>query len=398
MLQPELTLDEAYFPSLPSDVLDERNNTQLVSRQCTETLDEKLTNKDTKPILTVSQLWLWRCGPHIVTAFPANDPEVLNGSPQRCRDCMRYLTSFVLQPIPSSPGIQIGVLIAHQIAEFGNPQVDGGFGNAQDDVKCPSPLDIFEASIAQVLTDVPNYMDLNASSTRLETGKERDSLSQIADVREELAMISQVLEQQLQVLQNFIEDFERYNPDSLSFLHRDKRGRLKKKAMQKSKTDATDMESWEEVKRSKNTIEKYQGRVNKLLEEATRVQRRMQYQLDLKLTYASIDDAHANLKLGITVMGFTVVTIIFAPLAFVTSLLALPIDTIVRNQVPFERPGGNSADDTQATVAYTTSYVGTWFGKAFAFSFAFFPFFLYKKEREPTKITSLEALSQLTYY
>ncbi|KAI0903939.1 hypothetical protein F4823DRAFT_568218 [Ustulina deusta] len=314
MLQPELTLDEAYFPSLPSDVLDERNNTQLVSRQCTETLDGQLTNEDTKPILMVPQLWLWRCGSHIITAFPENDPEALNGSLQRCHDYMRYLTTFFLQPIPSSPGIQIGLLIAYQIVEFGNPQVDGGFGNAQDDVKYPSPLDIFEASIAQVLTDIPKYMDLNASSTRLETGRGRDSLSQIADVREELAMISQVLAQQLQVLQNFIKDFERDNPDSLSFLARDKRGRLKKEVMQESEIDATGMERWEEVKRSQNTIEKYQGRVKKLLDETGRVQRRMQYQLDLKLTYASIDDAYANLKLGITVMGFTVVTIIFAPL------------------------------------------------------------------------------------
>jgi Mg2+ and Co2+ transporter CorA len=60
--------------------------------------------------------------------------------------------------------------------------------------------------------------------------------------------------------------------------------------------------------------------------DAERVQKAVQDKLDLKRTYASVKDAHSSLLLSTAVIGFTVVTIVFAPLAFLTALFALNID------------------------------------------------------------------------
>ncbi|RWA06394.1 hypothetical protein EKO27_g8703 [Xylaria grammica] len=280
------------------------------------------------------------------------------------------MSKFVSKPVPS-PGIHTGLLIAQQISEFGNPQTNGIFGNPQAHAKFPSPLDIFEASAAQVLTEVDVYMDLNTPS-RPDMNKEHDFMFRIADIREELAMINEVLSQQLEVLQKFIEDFELYNPDSHSFLDREfvlKGGKQNRVAIAEYKVDTEAMEQWETVKRSRGTIEKYQKRVRKIDGDAERVEKRIQDQLNLKRTHASIEDARASLTLGThglilstAVIGFTVVTIIFAPLAFVTALFALPIDTLLSNQFPFKRADNAEAEDSaQTTNAYATSYVARWF-------------------------------------
>ncbi|GAW19291.1 hypothetical protein ANO14919_087770 [Xylariales sp. No.14919] len=367
MLQPELTLDETYFPSLPTDVLDKRNTMQVVSRQCTESLNGKPTNEDTQPMLMVPQLWLWRCDRYILSAFSANDGIYTAAYNINIR---KQMSKFVSKPIPS-PGIHTGLLIAQQISEFGNPQTNGIFGNPQAHAKFPSPLDIFEASAAQVLTEVDVYMDLNTPS-RPDMNKEHDFMFRIADIREELAMINEVLSQQLEVLQKFIEDFELYNPDSHSFLDREfvlKGGKQNRVAIAEYKVDTEAMEQWETVKRSRGIIEKYQKRVRKIDGDAERVEKRIQDQLNLKRTHASIEDARASLTLGThglilstAVIGFTVVTIIFAPLAFVTALFALPIDTLLSNQFPFKRAENSEAEDSaQTTDAYTTSYVARWF-------------------------------------
>ncbi|KAI0107517.1 hypothetical protein GGR51DRAFT_570887 [Nemania sp. FL0031] len=333
MLQSELTLDEAYFPSLPTDILNERNKQQVVSQQCDTTLDGRETDENTEPMLMVFQLWLWRCGHYILTAMPEADPE-------------RHRRSGEWQPVklPPSPGIQTGTIIARLISEFGNQQTNAQLCSRDADVVRP----------------------------QTEIEKETKFTLKIADVREELAIISQVLEQQLEILGDLIEDFESYNPDSHSFLNPEflqAGGRLNKEAIKKWEVDVEAMEEWEEVKYSKIMIRKYQKRVKKIGEDAARVEKIIQDQLNLKRTHASIKDARASLTLGTAglilstaVIGFTLITIVFAPLAFVTALFALPIDTLLRNQVLFKR----AEDDAQPTTAYPTSYVGTWFGKLFS--------------------------------
>ena len=67
--------------------------------------------------------------------------------------------------------------------------------------------------------------------------------------------------------------------------------------------------------------------------DAERVEKAVQDKLDLKRTDASIKDAHSSLLLSTAVIGFTIITIIFAPLAFLTALFALNIDGFDRLQL-----------------------------------------------------------------
>jgi Mg2+ and Co2+ transporter CorA len=243
---------------------------------------------------------------------------------------------------PPPAGIQTGLFMAHCVSEFGKPQCDGKF---------PSPLDIFEASVVQILADVDEYMNPEQPS-RPEMKKEHDFMFEIADIREELVMIQEVLGQQHEIMQNYIEDCDN-NPRLLYYPQGEE-------SMPK-----LGAEHWETVKRCKNTIEKYQKRVEKIDGDAQRVEKRIQDQLNLKRTHVSINDARAGLILSTAVIGFTVITIIFAPLAFVTALFALPLDVLLRNQSPLTGTGGSSdtGEGMQPAGAYTTKYVGTWFGE-----------------------------------
>ncbi|KAI0817195.1 hypothetical protein GGR55DRAFT_619374 [Xylaria sp. FL0064] len=351
LLQPERTLDEAYFPSLSTSVLNTRNKSQVVSREhisekCAEARDGESTNDDTEPILVVSQLWLWRCDRFILTAFSEN---MLEDGPNE----HVFFTHDFFGYGDRHPGIQTGLFLAYHIASFGKPQMRD---------KYPAPLDIFEASAARVLADVNEYMDPRVSSPP-DMKKEQGFMFRIADIREELAMIQEVLGQQLEILQKYIEDFEQHDLDWQRWYAQPLTGTEDQKRLQRKA-----MENWEKVKDSKSTLEKYQKRVRKIDGDAERVEKRMQDQLNLKRTYASIDDARSSIRLGIAglvlstaVIGFTVVTIIFAPLAFVTALFALPIDSLIRNQIQFNGAGGSSdaEDGSQTMSVYTTRYVGT---------------------------------------
>ncbi|KAJ2980786.1 hypothetical protein NUW58_g6857 [Xylaria curta] len=361
MLEPELILDEAYFPSLSTTVLEDRNVEQVVSRE----------------LLMVPQLWLWRCDRYILTAFSGGTLEN-HLDIATAKSSVKEMYTFkerTLSPKMVSPGLQAGLFIAHQISRFGKTQTDGKF---------LSPLDIFEAGVARVLTDVNQYMDQEQSSA-YDRKREQRFMFRIADIREELVMMQEIFRQQLEILQNFVEDFEHNNPDSYKFLDRQplpketkpdrealgqsgksKRTRVTTEKPQKraKKTDR-DVERdakrhWEKVKRSKHTIEKYQERAKKI-DKCIKIAR-----TSAQDARTSIKIARASVTLSIAVIGFTVITIIFAPLAFVTALFALPIDSLLKNQFQFNGTGDGSDATTglEPVRVYTTRYVGTWFAVA----------------------------------
>ena len=60
-------------------MLEKRNKDQVVSRECTSLLNGESVSDDAKPILTVPQLWIWKIGGHVLSAYsmPGKDPSVL---------------------------------------------------------------------------------------------------------------------------------------------------------------------------------------------------------------------------------------------------------------------------------------------------------------------------------
>lgn len=103
-----------------------------------------------------------------------------------------------------------------------------------------------------------------------------------------------------------------------------------------------DVNSWLRVEEATQRLEEYLLRVKKIQSDAERVEKAVQDQLDLKKTYASVKDAHNSLILSAAVIGFTVITIIFAPLAFLTALFALKVDS-------FHRLQRNASEDQYAS-------------------------------------------------
>ncbi|KAI0382190.1 hypothetical protein F5Y04DRAFT_279974 [Hypomontagnella monticulosa] len=332
----ERTLEETYYPSLSNRALTARKSNQVVFREyrgTTESTSNGDRQESRQPILTVPQLWIHQQGPYIAFAFPLID-----------------LPPQIMPSFKYSAGILTGIFIAKHISSFGQRQED-----------FPSVLDIFEEGVVQVLEDVHNHIEETKSSrSSLET--EHSYMTRIANIRDELSMIKKIINQQLKILNQFIEDFENTNPESLPFL-------MPRDAPQHTTSfDLSEIElmeqRWKEVKHSRVEIDEYLKRIEKIDNDAERVEKRIQDQLNLKRIYASMHDARASLIVSTAVIGFTVITIIFAPLAFTTALFALPLETFLRNQVQFNRQAEEGSDGQQATSAYTTRYIGTWFAVA----------------------------------
>ncbi|KAF3058175.1 hypothetical protein GL218_05260 [Daldinia childiae] len=219
-------------------------------------------------------------------------------------------------------------IITHRLSKFGKSQAGGKF---------PSPLDIFETSVVRILSDAEAYTDPTQKSLPEDIEKERDFMHRIADVREELVMIQEILDQQKEILQAFIQDFENHEFGSML-----------------DSSDEQDIKGarilWEQWKLPAKDVDIFTKRLSKINKDAERIENLIQNQLNMKRTYASIRDTRTGLILSAAVIGFTVITIIFAPLAFMTSLFALPLEGLLKNQ--YQSDGGNGRDPTPA---YTTS-------------------------------------------
>jgi hypothetical protein len=73
-------------------------------------------------------------------------------------------------------------------------------------------------------------------------------------------------------------------------------------------------------------LQRLKDRIDKVNQDAERVQNLVPQYLELKRSYASIKESHHTAILGAAVFGLSVVTIIFTPLSFALALLALPLD------------------------------------------------------------------------
>lgn len=103
-------------------------------------------------------------------------------------------------------------------------------------------------------------------------------------------------------------------------------------------------DTWREIARPQAQFPKYRRRLEKLDEDAACVERHILVQLDLKQKHAAIQETHTATIMSAAIVGFTVITIIFVPLSFLTSLFAIPLDQLQQNE----------------RGKYTTSYIGRW--------------------------------------
>ncbi|KAF1950951.1 hypothetical protein CC80DRAFT_597820 [Byssothecium circinans] len=291
------SLDEAYYPGLDALDLETRNRDQVVSSYLKTSRGE---GAKSKPIIVVPQLWLWRIGNNIVSACSMTQEssvfhrrEYYTGVNQK---------ELIWKPLRKTHNadLQCGLIIAGFIENFGR-------GSTVEGIDFPPALSMFETCLVSVLLDVTRYME-NRKPESISYSREKSFIHKLSDIQSELAMIKDVLEQQKEVLDALFHDRSELNEDDAE------------------SQEEMVQDDWAEVERARITLEKYGRRVDKISSDTERIDKEIQDMLNLKRTYASVKDAHASVLISTAVIGFTVVTIIFAPLAFLTALFALKIE------------------------------------------------------------------------
>lgn len=327
-------------------------------------------------ILVVTQMWLWELEDVLIMSPFTNPPSNRNavigkgkspaksskfiptrivGEPGYNNDtvnhlCVPNLFPFMRDATKSNDRMRaIGLIISDLVNLLEDPIPD----SPEDPI-----LSIYEEYIASVGEEADLYSrGLGLATINLE--KERLYLHDINDARVELAMIKRVIVQQETVWKEFVRDVW---PDYWDA------ERMHVPADDRHNMNSREREEWAKIVRPQAQFESYRRRIEQLDEDAERVERLILAKLDLKQKHTSLREAHATGIMSAAVLGFTIITIIFTPLSFVTSLFALSIDQFQKQQVDWYVPGPR--DDTSAvnmTRVYTKSYIGKWAGKLASF-------------------------------
>ncbi|KAI1339250.1 hypothetical protein F5Y15DRAFT_82927 [Xylariaceae sp. FL0016] len=313
----EVTLDEFCNPALDPEVMRMRNVDQVLTRygrRKISSMAPRSPHTDSLPLqlrlFTVPQLWCWKIGTKLIFSCAKSANEDL-----------KLLRS---EPKTIDPDQYIGRLISHFVDTLDRPQMLG----------LSEPIfSVFSKSIAAVAEDVNKYTR-RASFDDISIRKETQFLHEINDIREEIAMIKTVLFQQEEVWKEFmVNTWPEYWPDG-----EDKRFRPP------VCDDLAETEIWREIAKPQTQFPKFKKRFEKLDEDAERVERNILIKLDLKQKHATMKETHTATVMSAAVVGFTIITIIFAPLSFLTSLFALPI-----KQFRQEADGN-----------YSSNYIGKW--------------------------------------
>ncbi|KAI6085166.1 hypothetical protein F4821DRAFT_241298 [Hypoxylon rubiginosum] len=202
------------------------------------------------------------------------------------------------------PDVFIGQVLAHHINAF-----DGV--TAYENASFPPTLDVFETAVVSVLSDVDEYVR-EQHSTVIDINEEAKFIHRISDIRSELIMIQDVLDQQKKVLTLFLEDPTR-DTDTAEYINEYK---------------------WAPICEARSKIEDQFNRTKKIDRDADRIEKVIQDKLNLTRTAASMNAANASIAearqsklLSVVVLSFTIITIIFTPISFLATLFALDIDT-----------------------------------------------------------------------
>lgn len=370
------TLDQFFYHNIDTQ---SRDQDQVVYRYQTKGIDPDETDIDPK-IFMVDQLWMWILGKDlIVTSFPQrwqqpkNDPlNVLDG---------------IIEDINSKT--RESVKSVHDLSLLITGRCSGVFGHHYTSEEEYQFLDMFESSIGSATDrETVLFKEFNAASAQasawlqnhrrstrfsrhleyasrnlehsakkklkdsdldvreekfkyedpifldnlLDIGQETDLLAETKDIRDELNMISKVLEDQRQVLP----DLESAICDIYKEEHRSQQD-VKKRFRDQLKT-----------------IEMHIKDIDRMDKQAERIYSSITDLLDLKQKHANAfearftrDQAAGTARQSQTIMVFTIVTIVFLPLSFIAAFFAINVR---------EFPRANDGS-TSLPLSYVSKYV-----------------------------------------
>jgi ankyrin repeat protein/Mg2+ and Co2+ transporter CorA len=395
------TLDQFFYHNIDTQ---SRDRDQVVYRyQCKSNEPQHIDPK----IFMVDQLWMWTLGKDlIVTAFPQrwqqprNDPlNVLDGVIEDINSKTRDPVRSVYDLAMIISGRCSGVFDRHRIGDEDYQFLDMFESSIGDATEMETMLfKEFNSASAQAsawlqhhrrpnrfsrhleaegrqrehlnrrhtphhshshaLADPPiqeeefDYDDSDRTAAHaplfvdklLDIGAETDLLAEIKDIRDELNMISKVLEDQ----RNVLPDMEA----SITDIYREEH-----KSQQDLKRRFKDM---------LKTIDTHIKDLERMDKQAKRIYESITDLLDLKQKHANAfearfarDQAAGTARQSQTIMVFTIVTIIFLPLSFIAAMFTINI-----REFPHE-PG---SDNPSLPLSYVSKYM---FGIGFAISIPF---------------------------
>lgn len=342
-----LTLDEYCKPVLGTTLLDERNKDQVLlwyERRRRQGIgeqrkpSEQVNMKPPDPpgsgrLLTVCQAWVWKADNLVVVV-------AFSGGKRKCRmGIVEVSESLSLKGYESEQASNIADFLAELVGYFDRPASAG---------LAEPLLNTFEKAITTISDDVNEYIR-HPDIGNMDISTEAEYYHNIGDIREELSMVKSVLRQQEEQWTTFM---------SILWPTHCVDGKITPKFIpegEQTKISRT-------LSRTYQQFRQFNSRIYQLDEDAKRVEDSISKRLDLKAKHASIKqaqnsakEAHATAVMSAAVFGFTIVTIIFTPMSFMISILALPIQKLQKNQM-VSRWSTDSG-------AYPAKYVGKWLGE-----------------------------------
>ncbi|KAL2838029.1 hypothetical protein BJY01DRAFT_220329 [Aspergillus pseudoustus] len=339
------TLDQFFYPNIDTQT---RDKDQVVYRYQT-----KGSRTPDPKIFMVDQLWMWILGPSlIVTSFPQrwdqpkNDPlNVLDGVIEDINSKTREKVRSVYDLAIIITNRCSGVFDRHRLGDDEYQFLDmfeSSIGIATD--RESVLFDRFNNSSRQASDWLKNHRKLNRFARQkdeqntakqlnkeekkkqnsdvhdddeplfvdnlLDIGQETDLLSEAKDIRDELNMIRTVLQHQQHVLDDFQEVmFDIWKKEQWSQLEVKKR-----------------------FKDQQRTIDMHLKDIDRMDKQAERIYSSITDLLDLKQKHANAfearfarDQAAGTARQGKILMVFTIVTIVFLPLSFITSIFTIQL-------------------------------------------------------------------------
>lgn len=371
------TLDQFFYPNIDTQI---RDQDQVVYRYQTKGQGRERYWAEPK-IFMVDQLWMWIIGTNlIVTSFPQrweqpkNDPlNVLDGVIEdinsKTREPVRSIYDLAIVITNRCSGVfdrhrmgdeefqfldmfeaSIGIATDRETVLFS--RFNRASAQASDWLKSHRKLSRFARARKNEGTDATDRREERMLSwdceeeeplfvdNLLDIGQETDLLSEAKDIRDELNMIHTVLQHQQHVLADLQEVI-------CDIYHGQQRSQYEAK---------------KRFKEQQRTIDMHMKDIERMDKQAERIYSSITDLLDLKQKHANAfearfarDQAAGTTRQGKIIMVFTIVTIIFLPLSFITSFF-----TIDMKEFP-HAPNG----DSQLSLPYVAKYT---FGIGFAIS------------------------------
>ncbi|KAG9229786.1 hypothetical protein BJ875DRAFT_177511 [Amylocarpus encephaloides] len=385
------TLDQSYYWKLANT--DARDQDQVVYR---ETKEGKNIARTTRVVM-VDQLWMYILDDNtIITSFPRrwgrNKPDH-SGVHKGIRARLNHLRAQQIQSV-----YDLGLLILNQCSTVffdltkpvdERPEVIDIFSNALSHVSGMKTMayETFWRHLDK-LNATDRHLGFEATArSYLNINPEGELLKEVHDIIEELRMMARIYTQQLNIIEDFSghlekwhqEDEKKWPEDMIDIILEIKnhllkpanqphsaedplgpqhnhsptpKGDLVTNGVQNGHNTETDAKAISDntikfAKRVGNEIRLRRQELQNLEEHSTAVSDQLNHLLSLKQQHASIIEAKLALKRadesvtqGRSIMLFTIVTIIFLPLSFMTSVFGM-------NSSGFDAPGGGNSMSLQ---------------------------------------------------